>query len=331
MKTTTFLQLLAAPLAYAATLNVGSGKTYSTVSHSYHHAIRCTNSNQITAAYNAAAAGDTIYVYPGTYKEKLTISKNDITLKGSAYPSTNPADNDAELIYATYASAVGSNDASATLLITGSGFKMYNMNVTNSAGNVSQAVALSSTGANHGFYACGLKGWQDTLYAHTGTAATSRARLISSLASRVRVGSKVAHLGSCGARALSQRKGVRAVARQGILCLTRPLTSRSKVIVGPGGASAAKGSSFLGRPWGDYARVVFQNSNLGNVITAAGWQPWNSAQDTSNVYFAEYANTNGAGTRVSFAKALSSAVGISTILSNYASWVDSAYLGLSAP
>jgi hypothetical protein len=66
-------------------------------------------------------------VYPGTYKEKLTISKNDITLKGSAYPSTNPADNDAELIYATYASAVGSNDASATLLITGSGFKMYNM------------------------------------------------------------------------------------------------------------------------------------------------------------------------------------------------------------
>jgi hypothetical protein len=44
------------------------------------------------------------------------------------------------------------------------------------------------------------------------------------------------------------------------------------VIVGAGGASAAKGSSFLGRPWGDYARVVFQNSNLGNVITAAGWQ-----------------------------------------------------------
>jgi pectinesterase len=58
---------------------------------------------------------------------------------------------------------------------------------------------------------------------------------------------------------------------------------------------------------------------------------WSSSQDTSNVLFAEYGNSNAAGTRVSFAKTLSSAVGISTILSNYASWVDSTYLGVSAP
>ncbi|PQE15252.1 Pectinesterase protein [Rutstroemia sp. NJR-2017a WRK4] len=330
MKTTTFLQLLAAPLAYAATLNVGSGKTYST----------------ITAAYNAAAAGDTIYVYPGTYKEKLTISKNDITLKGSAYPSTNPADNDAELIYATYASAVGSNDASATLLITGSGFKMYNMNVTNSAGNVSQAVALSSTGANHGFYACGLKGWQDTLYAHTGSQFFSRCYIEGAVdfifgitgqswfqgcTLGVLRSAYVFLLQLCFNSELRSWSVITAQGRTSSSTTGYFVFDKAKVIVGPGGASAAKGSSFLGRPWGDYARVVFQNSNLGNVITAAGWQAWNSAQDTSNVYFAEYANTNGAGTRVSFAKTLSSAVGISTILSNYASWVDSAYLGLSAP
>jgi len=96
----------------AATLNVGSGKTYTT----------------IAAAYNAASAGDTIYVYPGTYKEKLTISKDSITIKGSAYPATNPSSNLALVTYATYASAVGSNDASATLLINNNNFKMYNMN-----------------------------------------------------------------------------------------------------------------------------------------------------------------------------------------------------------
>lgn len=103
-----------------------------------------------------------------------------------------------------------------------------------------------------------------------------------------------------------------------------------KVVVGTGGASAAKGSSYLGRPWGDYARVVFQNSNLNSVITSAGWMPWNSAQVLTNVYFAEYANTNAAGSRVSWAKMLSSAYGIGSILPSYNSWVDSVFLGLSA-
>jgi len=51
-------------------------------------------------------------VYPGTYKEKLTISKSSITIKGSTYPSLNPSGNTAVITYATYASAAGSNDAS---------------------------------------------------------------------------------------------------------------------------------------------------------------------------------------------------------------------------
>lgn len=58
--------------------------------------------HQITAAYSAAASGDTIYVYPGTYKEKITISKSGITIKGSAYPSLNPSANQAVITYATY-------------------------------------------------------------------------------------------------------------------------------------------------------------------------------------------------------------------------------------
>lgn len=45
-----------------------------------------------------------------------------------------------------------------------------------------------------------------------------------------------------------------------------------KIVLGTGAASSVKGTVFLGRPWGDYARVVFQNSDLGNNIAAAGWQ-----------------------------------------------------------
>jgi pectinesterase len=117
MKALLALSWLAA-LADAATLNVGSGKTYTTVSLSRLGYLRnsCTDSEKIAAAYAAAAAGDTIYVYPGTYNEKLTISKASITIKGSTYPSLNPSGNTALITYSTYASAAGSNDASGTQL-----------------------------------------------------------------------------------------------------------------------------------------------------------------------------------------------------------------------
>lgn len=51
---------------------------------------------------------------------------------------------------------------------------MYNMNVTNDAGQSAQAVALSTGGNNQGIYASSLLGWQDTAYVHTGTQFFSR-------------------------------------------------------------------------------------------------------------------------------------------------------------
>ncbi len=54
-------------------------------------------------------------------------------------------------------------------------------------------------------------------------------------------------------------------------------------------------------------------------------------QVTINVQFGEYNNKNWAGARVSWAKKLTSAQSISSILGvTYMNWVDNAYLGLSA-
>jgi pectinesterase len=46
---------------------------------------------------------------------------------------------------------------------------MYNINIKNSAGDASQAVALSTRGTDMGFYGCSFLGWQDTLYTHIGS------------------------------------------------------------------------------------------------------------------------------------------------------------------
>lgn len=129
-------------------------------------------------------------VSPGTYKEKLVIEKNNITMKGSEFPSTDPKGNKVTITAATYAKDVKNNDASgssppslptlcfrdtdivqppATLQVNGNKFALYNINIANTAGTASQAVALSVKGTECGFYASSITGFQDTLYAHAGS------------------------------------------------------------------------------------------------------------------------------------------------------------------
>jgi pectinesterase len=94
--------------------------------------------------------------------------------------------------------------------------------------------------------------------------------------------------------------------------------------------TATTGGVYLGRPWGEYARVCVQNTVLSSLINAAGWHVWNTGDErTGHVTFQEYGNTGAgaSGTRASFSKKLSSALTISSILgSDYASWVDASYL-----
>ena len=92
------------------------------------------------------------------------------------------------------------------------------------------------------------------------------------------------------------------------------------------------GSSYLGRSWGDYAQVVFQNSDYNSIITPEGWSVGDAMQSVSNVFFAEYKNTNadGKGKRVGWAKLLDTAYNIGKVLPTYSYWVDKAYLGIAA-
>jgi hypothetical protein len=46
---------------------------------------------------------------------------------------------------------------------------MYNVNVKNTFGPGTQAIAISQYGSHVGLYACGFYGYQDTLYANEGT------------------------------------------------------------------------------------------------------------------------------------------------------------------
>ena len=35
------------------------------------------------------------------------------------------------------------------------------------------------------------------------------------------------------------------------------------------------GTTYLGRPWRSYSRVLFYETNMSHVVEPEGWQPWN--------------------------------------------------------
>lgn len=96
------------------------------------------------------------------------------------------------------------------------------------------------------------------------------------------------------------------------------------------------GAYYLGRPWREYARVVFQNTAMSAVINAAGWHIWNDGDEhTCCVLFGEYGNTGAgaSGSRASFATKLDSPVLVETILGGgYAgeAYFDQSYFAAAA-
>ncbi|XVF29141.1 hypothetical protein REPUB_Repub15cG0094000 [Reevesia pubescens] len=50
------------------------------------------------------------------------------------------------------------------------------------------------------------------------------------------------------------------------------------------------GTTFLGRPWRGYSRVVFYNCHFSDIIQPSGWQAWNYAGHEKQLTFAEYGN-----------------------------------------
>ncbi|OIW01901.1 hypothetical protein TanjilG_15226 [Lupinus angustifolius] len=67
------------------------------------------------------------------------------------------------------------------------------------------------------------------------------------------------------------------------------------------------GTTYLGRPWRNYSRVIFYNTNMSNIVQPLGWDPWSFAGYEDRITFSEYDNFGpGSNTsmRVSWTKKL---------------------------
>ncbi|CAE6423510.1 unnamed protein product [Rhizoctonia solani] len=269
----------------------------------------------------ADTSSDVYFVYAGTYTGQTSISRANIKIYGQSSNSLDYSSNNVTFTDNVPESTAGSDAKSATIRVLATGVSLYNLNIANTYGKPvekSQAIALSVEQGQFGAYACQLKGYQDTLLAESGSQFYGRSYIEGAVdfifGQRASIWITKSTINSIGSGAIT------ASGRS---------SSDSNYYVIDNSTIQGTGTVYLGRPWSDYARVIFQNSNIGSEVQAAGWEVWSATTpNTDHVFFGEY-NNKGAGAwragRVSFATNMTAGISISTVLGS-TSWIDSSYL-----
>ncbi|KAG7379410.1 hypothetical protein PHYPSEUDO_008672 [Phytophthora pseudosyringae] len=281
----------------------------------------------------------TLFMFPGVYHEQVVVPKlnGPLVLQGYTCDTMSYAANEVTITQAKaqkdIASEIEDNRNFLTATIgfrSKSGVKVYNLNVANTDGKIKkdgQAVAVYVDNTDYGFYGCNFTSYQDTLCAHRGRELYARS-YISGAVDFIFGQKSMAWFESCELESVG--KGwVTANGNKNGTIASEYVFNNARVF---SSNDSMNETAHLGRPWGEYARTVFQNSELGDVVNLEGWAPWDNETSTDNVYFKEFSNKGpGAVTdqRVAFSGQLDAAVEITEILGDdYASqwWVDASFL-----
>ena len=279
-----------------------------------------------------------LFIYPGTYVEQVYIPalKSNLTVQGWTLDSRTYEGNTATITYNLALLNVTSDDLTATVRQWNPNTKFYNLNIANTFGHVSkngQNLALSAHTGNQGYYGVQLLGYQDTLLANTGNQLYAKSLIVGA----------VDFIFGQTATAWLENIDIRTIATGCITASGRSSASNpswyviNNSIIAGINSSIPAGENYLGRPWESFARVVFQNSYLSDIIKPAGWSVWSTNPGESNignVTFAEYNNTGPGsvlqeGPRANFSEQLDAPVTIESILGDaYVDewWVDVTYM-----
>lgn len=279
----------------------------------------------LAAALNTLSTSNTtptqIRIKPGTYREKLTITKPFVTFCGETgkEASTILTYNDGASTLKADGTAIGTS-GSASITIKTNDISMENVTIENSFGVGSQAVALLAQGQRLQFRNCRLLGNQDTLYTHSGTQYYRNCHIqgtvdfIFGAATAVFDNNTIHSVGS--GTALTAPSTEQTVP-YGLVFLGGKVTAISSV---------SKGSVALGRNWRPYGAAAYIRTELGQHISPVGWVKM-SENTLDTARFSEYLTTGaGANTsaRASQSKQLSASQAATYTISNiFGSWTPS--------
>lgn len=264
----------------------------------------------VQAAVDAAPAqGEVIRIEPGVYREKISIAKDGIELRGmGAKPE------DVVLSWDDSAGSAGGTSKSWSVSVTGDGFLADNLTIENLWEQTharsqygkegAQAVALMINGDREVLRHVRLLGYQDTLYANSKTChgagdptdkACRASRMLFQdcyIAGHVDFifGDAKAVFDHCEIHAMAHpevtitaQSRLYLLENSGYLFLDCTITAEKGV-----------GELLFGRPWRPYSTVFFVNTKVeGTKIAAAGWSDWAGKLATSK--YGEYGTVGSDG------------------------------------
>ncbi|KAF8913661.1 pectin methyl esterase [Mucidula mucida] len=276
----------------------------------------------INAAVATLSGGETIFIYPGTYNEQVSVTVADVTIMCYTEDTGTYKSNQVTITNNLNARDNGGNDACATLRAEKDGFTLYNCNLVNSYGKGVQATAVAARGSHQGYYGSSFTSYQDTLFADGGYQYYSNCYIEGAV--DYIYGNAGAWFGEC---TLASNGGgaITANSRETADDPKYYVIDSSKIVQAASATSDLTSAVYLGRPWRVLARVVFQRSVLPDLINPKGYT---TLADNATPIFSEFNNTGeGADTsqRVTYTP-ISALVSKSTVLgSDWASWTDTSY------
>jgi PelA/Pel-15E family pectate lyase len=215
-----------------------------------------------------------VSIKPGTYVEQVRVpaSKPFISFVGQSADKT-------VVRFSLSNKEAGTTSAAYAVYIGGHDFQAENITFENSFGTGSQAVAVLAEADRVVFKHCRFLGWQDTLYAKNGR----QFYQVSYIEGHVDFifGQAAAVFENCeihskGDGFIAAPMRFAADERSGFVFNKCRLTSEN-----------TKAGVFLGRPWRDYGRTVFLDTQMDAQIRPEGWDHWLPEREKT-AYFAEF-------------------------------------------
>lgn len=271
--------------------------------------------SSIQRAIDAApSTGAVIVVAPGVYRERLTVTKPTITLRGLSHdPGKTVVTGNRS------ASTAGGDVESATVEVTADNFLAESMTFENDYDDShpkmpegSQALALAVSGDRDVFENLRLISQQDTLYAGSkgcrGKGADRTCTAARQYFDHCYIAGNFDFIFGDAKAVFNHCTIYSRQLHQGFI------TAQSKSYPQQDSGFVFNGSRltsapgvhnvYLGRPWRPYATVVYLNTWMGRQIAPAGWHVWQNGapaiwrdwpqvplQTLSTAFFAEYRST----------------------------------------
>ena len=223
-----------------------------------------------------------IRIKPGVYQEQIKVpaSKPYITFLGERAENT-------KLTFSLSNKQAGSTSAAYAVYIGGHDFYAENITFENSFGTGSQAVAVLVEADRAVFKSCRFLGWQDTLYAKNGRQLYQNCYIeghVDFIFGQAAAVFENCVIHSKGDGYIAAPMRFAADEPSGFVFINSKLT----------GENTNKGV-YLGRPWRDYGRTVYINTEMGAHVRPEGWHHWQPEREKT-AFLGEY-NSTGAGAK----------------------------------